>query len=45
MERLPAGARRYIDRLEELLEVPITLVSVGAERNATLHREPVLSKT
>jgi adenylosuccinate synthase len=41
-ERLPAGAQRYVDRLEELLGVPITLVSVGADRMATLHREPKL---
>ncbi|HWL94155.1 MAG TPA: adenylosuccinate synthase [Phycisphaerae bacterium] len=38
-EKLPHAARRYIDRLEVLLETPITLVSVGAERTATLHRK------
>lgn len=38
-EQLPESARRYLDRLEELLEVPITLVSVGADRLATLHRD------
>ena len=37
-EQLPDGARRYVERLEELLAVPITLVSVGAERTATIHR-------
>lgn len=37
---LPAAARTYLDRLEELLCVPITLVSIGAERTATLHRGP-----
>ena len=35
---LPAAARRFLDRLEELLGVPIALVSVGPERGATLHR-------
>ncbi len=40
-EHLPAAARRYVDRIEALLGVPITLVSVGAERMATLHREPL----
>ncbi len=39
LDELPEGARRYVDRLEELLGVPITLVSIGADRRATLHRE------
>jgi adenylosuccinate synthase len=39
MAAVPTGARRYVARLEELLGVPITLVSVGADRAATLHRE------
>lgn len=34
----PPGAKRYVQRLEELLGVPITLVSVGADRNATVSR-------
>lgn len=29
---LPANARRYIDRIEELCETPVELVSVGPER-------------
>ncbi|MFB0516961.1 MAG: adenylosuccinate synthase [Candidatus Neomarinimicrobiota bacterium] len=33
---LPPEAQSYIKRLEELLAVPITLVSVGAERNQIL---------
>lgn len=37
-EQLPGEARRYLDRLESLLGAPITLVSIGAERTATLHR-------
>lgn len=40
-EDLPAAARRYVDRLESLLGVPITLVSIGADRVATLHRSQV----
>lgn len=35
---MPAAAQSYVDRLETLLGVPITLVSVGSERLATLHR-------
>jgi len=41
-DELPEGARRYIGRLEELLGVPITLVSIGADRQATLERESLL---
>ncbi|MCH7720947.1 MAG: adenylosuccinate synthase, partial [Planctomycetes bacterium] len=33
---LPANARRYLDRLQELVGVPIRLVSVGPERTQTL---------
>lgn len=35
---LPAEARRYLDVLEELCEVPITLVSTGPDRQAFLRR-------
>lgn len=38
IEQLPAEARRYVERLEGLLGAAITLVSVGADRTATLHR-------
>ncbi len=37
-EQLPDEARSYIERLEAILGVPITLVSIGPERTATLHR-------
>ncbi len=30
---LPSGARRYLDRIEELVEAPITYVSVGTRRD------------
>jgi adenylosuccinate synthase len=33
---LPAGARRYVDRLAELLEVPVTIISVGPDRAQTI---------
>ena len=35
---LPRTAQAYIERIEKLLGVPVTLVSIGAERTATLHR-------
>jgi adenylosuccinate synthase len=33
---LPAAARRYIDRLGELLGLPVTTVSVGPDREQTI---------
>jgi len=33
---LPLNARRYVARLEELIATPITMVSVGAEREQTI---------
>ena len=33
---LPARAQAYIHRIEELVETPISIVSVGPERNATI---------
>jgi len=33
IEDLPAAARRYLDRLQEMVETPITYVSVGTRRD------------
>jgi adenylosuccinate synthase len=33
LEDLPAAARRYLDRMRELVETPITYVSVGTRRD------------
>ena len=33
---LPAKARRYIERLEELVGVPFCLISTGAQREETI---------
>ena len=33
---LPPNARRYLDFIEEKLQVPITIISVGAGREATI---------
>lgn len=38
VEQLPAAARAYVDRLEELAGVPISLVSVGPEREQMIRR-------
>ena len=36
--KLPLAARRYIERLEELLEVPIKYISVGSKRDEIIIR-------
>lgn len=36
VDDLPANARRYIERLEELTETPMCMISVGANRNETI---------
>jgi adenylosuccinate synthase len=33
LEELPSAARKYLDRLNELIETPITYVSVGTRRD------------
>jgi adenylosuccinate synthase len=34
---LPTGARRYIDRIRELVGLPVSVVSVGPDREQTIH--------
>jgi adenylosuccinate synthase len=36
LEDLPANARRYVARLEELSGTPFTMISVGARREETI---------
>jgi len=40
--RLPAGAHRYISRLEELLSCPISFVSVGPKREQVIEARRIL---
>jgi adenylosuccinate synthase len=41
--RLPANARGYFERIGELLDVPLSIVSVGCDREQTLvRRDPFL---
>jgi adenylosuccinate synthase len=35
---LPDAARRYVERVEALVEVPVDLISVGPGRDATIAR-------
>jgi adenylosuccinate synthase len=36
LSELPKNARAYIEKIEELLSVPVTMISVGAERSQTI---------
>jgi len=40
-ERLPADARRYVERIEALVGVPIDVISVGPDRDQTIARRTV----
>jgi len=40
-EQLPAEARQYIARLEELISAPVTIISVGPGREQTILKTPV----
>ena len=37
-EDLPGNCRKYIERLEEILETPISIISVGPDREQTIFR-------
>jgi adenylosuccinate synthase len=41
-DELPAAARRYIDRLEQVSGVPAVIVSTGSERDDTILRDDVM---
>jgi len=41
-DKLPAEARRYLARLEELIACPISLISVGERREQTIFKMPVI---
>jgi adenylosuccinate synthase len=42
MEALPAAARAYLARIEELCDIPIDIISTGPERAETvLRRHPL----
>lgn len=40
-EKLPAQAKQYVARLEELISCPVNIISVGAEREQTIHKMPI----
>jgi adenylosuccinate synthase len=41
-DRLPAKARQYLARLEELISCPVSLVCVGPEREQAIEKTPIL---
>jgi len=36
LDKLPANARRYLTRMEELLEMPLDLISTGPDREQNI---------
>jgi len=40
-DALPANARRYVERIESLVSVPIDVISVGPDRDQTITRRTV----
>jgi len=38
-DKLPDNCKKYLERLEELLEVPISIVSVGPDREQTIFKK------
>ena len=41
-DQLPAEARQYIARLEELMACPVNIICVGPGREQTIHKTPIL---
>ena len=42
ISKLPSGARKYVDRIEELIGIPISIISTGPHRDETILVNPVL---
>jgi adenylosuccinate synthase len=40
--KLPAKARQYIAKIEELISCPVSLICVGPERERTIQKTPIL---
>ena len=43
-EKLPENCRKYIEFIEQELQVPVTMVSNGPGRHEIIHRVSALSK-
>jgi adenylosuccinate synthase len=40
LDALPTNARRYVERIEQLIGVPVKMISVGAGREETILIRP-----
>jgi len=40
-DRLPDNARRYVERVEALVEVPVDVISIGPDRDQTIYRRTI----
>ncbi|MCG0238426.1 MAG: adenylosuccinate synthase [Firmicutes bacterium] len=40
-EELPAAARRYVELVEEVAGVPVSILGIGYDRQQTIHRRPI----
>ena len=40
LDALPANARKYVERIEQLIGVPVKMISVGAGREETILIRP-----
>ena len=40
LDALPVNARRYVERIEQLVNVPVKMISVGAGREETILIRP-----
>jgi adenylosuccinate synthase len=45
LQDLPKQARRYLDRIVELVDVPLSLISVGPERHRTIVLRDIFERT
>lgn len=44
ISQLPPAAQRYLERIEELIQTPVHIISVGAQRHETIvHHNPLLT--
>ena len=41
ISKLPSGARKYVDRVEELIGIPINIISTGPHRKETILVNPI----
>lgn len=45
LEELPVNARKFLNRIEELIEIPVSIISIGAKREQTIILENPVTAT